>query len=114
MSVTGVLVESVPWLANGGAIALLGWVARQFFTGNIISARAQQTVNTIQEERLKELWKINHDLQDAWRKSQEANAIQAQQISKLLELGRLSEALLRALNYSLQEATEGENGGSQP
>lgn len=111
MSFTGILAESTPWLVNGGAIALLAWVARQFFSGEMISSKQQQAVNSLQDKRIEELWKINHDLHQAWIKSQEANAIQAQQISRLLELGRLSEALLRALNYSLGEGSDTQPGG---
>lgn len=95
-----------PWVVNGGAVALLFYVARLYYTGQMISASQQKSINELQDKRFTEMWKINHDLNDANRKLMETNQLQAQQISRLVELGRLSEALLRALNYSLEDAND--------
>lgn len=86
-------------LLQGGAVGILALVALMVFTGKLVARSVLEDVRKDRDDRLAEIKAINATLQEAYLKSEAARLETSAQVSQLLTIGRIAEALLRALPH---------------
>lgn len=82
-----------------GAMMALGWLVPRGVVDRIVErlVAAHTRIEDIQEKRLTESAARESEWRAAWTASQEANIVQARQLTELIEISRTSEAMIRAL-----------------
>lgn len=95
-----------PWILQGGAVGILALVAMMVFTGKLVARSVLEDVRKDRDdrlaemkERLAEMRSINNTWHEAYLKTEAARLETAAQVSQLLTMGRIAEALLRALPH---------------
>lgn len=93
-------------LLQGGAVGILALVALMVFTGKLVARSVLKDVREDRDarlgemkERLDEMRTINNTWHEAYLKSEAARLEATAQVSQLLTMGRIAEALLRALPH---------------
>ena len=89
-------------LLQGGAGTILAMVVWMVYTGKLVSRRVLDDVRKDRDDRLAEMRGIMSTMQTAYLQSEAARQEQNAQITQLLTLGRIAEALLRALPHPEQ------------
>jgi hypothetical protein len=84
-------------LAGGISTAILAAVVWAIFTGRLTPRSTVEDVRSDRDARLTEIRREADDWRSAWQASQETNRILADQVRELLELGRTTNQLIKAL-----------------
>lgn len=99
---------------QGGAVGILSLVVWMIYTGRLVSRSVLDDVRKDRDDRLAEMRGITRTWQDAYIASEAARQVSAGQVNQLLEIGRIAEALLRAMpHHENRELTAGP-GGNPP
>lgn len=91
------VVSGLFTLVQGGAAALLVWVFRRVISGELVARSVLDDVRKDRDERVADAQETSQLWQAAHIKSEETRSVLTAQVNQLLETGRISEALLRAL-----------------
>lgn len=91
------VVATVVGVIQTGAVAVLVWVFRRIVRGELVARSVLEDVRKDRDERVADARETTALFQAAASESERARSVQAGQVSQLLELGRISEALLRSL-----------------
>lgn len=93
------VVVSVVGVIQSGAVAVLVWVFRRIVRGELVARSVLEDVRKDRDERVADARETTTLFQQAATESERARSVLAGQVSQLLELGRISEALLRSLPH---------------
>jgi hypothetical protein len=91
------IVIGVATVLQGGAVAVLVWVFRRIIRGDLVPRSVLEDVRKDRDERVHDARETTSLWQDAHAESERGRSVYAGQVTQLLELGRTSEAVLRAL-----------------
>ncbi len=86
-------------LLQGGAVTILTLVVWMVYTGKLVARRVLDDVRKDRDDRINEMRAIMENWQKAYLASETARQELAAQVNQLLTLGRIAEALLRALPH---------------
>jgi len=86
-------------LLQGGAVTILTLVVWMVYTGKLVARRVLDDVRKDRDDRINEMRAIMENWQKAYLASEAARQEQTAQLNQLLALGRIAEALLRALPH---------------
>lgn len=84
-------------VAQGGAVALIGFVALLIFRGNLVPRSVVDDVRKDRDDRLQSLVAERDAWREAYRVSETARMESQAQVGELLELSRTAEHVLRSI-----------------
>lgn len=101
---------------QGGAVGILAIVVWMVYTGKLVSRSVLDDVRKDRDDRLNDMRGITQTWQQAYITSEAARQEALRQVSQLLEIGRIAEALLRAMPHpetrEAREISTGPGGNS--